>query len=309
MSIVRASRKDTYTNIDNKLINDPALDWKDLGLLVFLLSKPDNWSINAEHLAKQRKLGKDGIYSGLKAICNAGYASKKPNPKGGWDWVISDEKDESLIAAHETPVTMPNRENPNTENPNRENPVLVNTDKTITTDFEKREDAPKKPEILAEEKPAKAEKENPEKKWDWEKDFDFAFALAYLISKNRVSKDSNVDGISMDLWYEWQASRKASRKAKMSETSLTTCLQDLIEINEAGLDANEAMREAIKREWIGLGHWIEKMKLKPNKAMNGGKPNRDFANPPKYSLDDDFGDSNAIDSFVVNTFAQIGAQL
>lgn len=309
MSIIRAARKETYTNIDNKVINDTSLDWRDLGLLVYLLSKVDNWSINTEHLAKQRKLGRDGIYASLKAICNAGYASKKPNPKGGWDWVISDEKSELAIKTPPTPEYMPNRENPHTENPYRENPVLINTDKTITTDFEKREDAPEKPEILAEEKPAKVEKEKPAKKWDWETDFDFAFALAYLITKNRVRAGSRIDGISMDLWHEWQASRKASRKAKMSETSLTTCLQDLIEINEAGLNANEAMREAIKREWIGLGHWIEKMK--PKQTVNR-KP--DFSNVPKYELSEKFRDkerdNNAIESTATNTklFGFLGAQ-
>ena len=131
MSIIRAARKETYTNIDNKLINDPALDWKDLGLLVYLLSKPDHWAVNAEHLAKQRNLGIKGIYTGLKAICTAGYASKKPNPKGGWDWMISDEKSHIVPAS---PINMPNSDNRNADNRNAENVRLVTTDSQVNTE-------------------------------------------------------------------------------------------------------------------------------------------------------------------------------
>lgn len=204
MSIVRASRKETYTNIDNKLINDPALDWKDLGLLVFLLSKPDNWSVNAEHLAKQRKLGVKGIYTGLKAICCAGYASKKPNPNGGWDWVISDEKGD---IAPSKPITMPNADNRNADNRNADNGRLVNTETTITTDFEKREGAPK-PEPVIVEKTAKAIKEKPAKFIAPTLDEVIAYCMAECLNMNAetfyyfyAQKDWMVGKNKMKSWH------------------------------------------------------------------------------------------------------------
>lgn len=117
--IVRSKRKNHFTVIDNDLINDDRLDWKELGLLVYLLSKPDNWEICPSHLMKQRKTGRDGIYAILKNLCDAGYASRKPNPKGGWDWVITE---------------TPNTDFPYRDYPYRDYPTQVNTDCLVNTD-------------------------------------------------------------------------------------------------------------------------------------------------------------------------------
>ncbi|MGZ8918318.1 MAG: hypothetical protein ACXW0T_08870, partial [Methylobacter sp.] len=133
MSIVRAERKDTFTIINNKIMNDSALDWKDLGLLVYLLSKPDNWATNAEHLALQRNLGIKGVYTGLKAIVDAGYATKKPNPKGGWDWLIFDEPQSHRKTANDENRNSYNR---TSENRTSEKRRLVNTETTVNTEKE-----------------------------------------------------------------------------------------------------------------------------------------------------------------------------
>lgn len=82
----------SFTVINNDLLNDTRLDWRELGLLVYLLSKPDGWQVNAEHLSKERELGIKGIYSSLKILSSTGYVKKKPNPppNGGWDWLVYD---------------------------------------------------------------------------------------------------------------------------------------------------------------------------------------------------------------------------
>ncbi len=92
MAIIRTKRPDSFTVINNDLINDTQLDWRELGLLVYLLSKPDGWQVNAEHLSKERELGIKGIYSSLKILSSTGYVKKKPNPppNGGWDWLVYD---------------------------------------------------------------------------------------------------------------------------------------------------------------------------------------------------------------------------
>jgi hypothetical protein len=136
--IIRTSRKNRFTVIPNDLLEDPSLDWKDLGLLVYLLSKPDNWEISVEHLKKQRKLGRDGIYKCLDAIIAAGYARREKKKDGSVDWYIFDDKENAKNNAN--PVIKPNPENPekakqsqirksrNTEKPNPENPTQVNTE-------------------------------------------------------------------------------------------------------------------------------------------------------------------------------------
>ncbi len=110
--IKRAPRRDRYTVIDNSVLEDERLDWKELGLLCYLLSLPDNWEVSPTHLAKQRKTGRDGIYSALKKMQECGYAARKPNPKGGWDWTI-------------------------TENPNTDFPTQTNTKASTSTNSSK----------------------------------------------------------------------------------------------------------------------------------------------------------------------------
>jgi hypothetical protein len=125
MIIRREKRAKNFTVIDNDIINDSRLDWRDLGLLIYLLSKPDDWEVCTAHLIKVRKSGRDAVHNSLKNLCEIGYASRKPNPHGGWVWTIT-----------ENPNTeIPNTENPNTEIPNTENPHLINTDIQLNTDF------------------------------------------------------------------------------------------------------------------------------------------------------------------------------
>ena len=132
MAIIRTKRPENFTVINNDLINDPLLDWRDLGLLTYLLSKPDNWEVSVAHLQKIRKSSRDAIYASMKALTAAGYATGKPNPKGGFNYEI---RDTPLIMTltdfplTEKPLTeIPLTDNPLTENPLTEKPTQVNTD-------------------------------------------------------------------------------------------------------------------------------------------------------------------------------------
>jgi hypothetical protein len=132
--IIRSGRKIKFTIISNEVLEDSELDWKDLGLLCYLLSKPDNWKISVEHLCKQRKLGRDGLYNCLNTIIAAGYAARSKQKDGTVIWAIFDEKQTSKqdkapdTGKTEEAVESQIRKIPITENPNRENPTLVNTD-------------------------------------------------------------------------------------------------------------------------------------------------------------------------------------
>jgi len=139
--IHRSGRPATFTIIDNSILNDARLDWKEMAILIYLLSKPDHWEISPSHLSSIRKLSRDGVYSALKKLCDIGYAARKPNPKGGWDWHIYDYPN----------TENPNTENPNTENPNRDFKTQVNTEykqelkKKVSTDTHTSTAKPKKP--------------------------------------------------------------------------------------------------------------------------------------------------------------------
>lgn len=62
-----------FTTLPNDLIRDDRLSWKALGLLVYVLSRPDNFRLRLSHLAKQKKTGGDATRAGLKELELAGY--------------------------------------------------------------------------------------------------------------------------------------------------------------------------------------------------------------------------------------------
>ena len=89
MAIVRGKHSSNYTILSNKLINDPALNWDALGLLTYLISKPEHWQVNIKDLSK-RGYARAKIYRLLKQIRDAGYASYTRRKDGRTDWVIYD---------------------------------------------------------------------------------------------------------------------------------------------------------------------------------------------------------------------------
>lgn len=76
--IRRAPRRERYTVVSNSVIEDPRLSWKATMLLVYLLSKPDNWRTNREHLAKVKQDGITAVRAGLKELEDVGYLVRQP---------------------------------------------------------------------------------------------------------------------------------------------------------------------------------------------------------------------------------------
>lgn len=72
------NRENPYVQIHKKMLEDPELSWAAKGLLTYLLSRPDNWKISVEHLAKiycgdARGNGEKAIRSIVKELIKLGY--------------------------------------------------------------------------------------------------------------------------------------------------------------------------------------------------------------------------------------------
>lgn len=129
MAIIRTKRFSHFTTIPNELINDSRLAWKELGLLVYLLSKPDTWSVRVDVLVKERQIGRDAVYMMLKKLREAGYAKLIKYSNGSTEWTILDKRSEENPNQDNPDKAYPNPENPDQENPDQDNPhVLVKTD-------------------------------------------------------------------------------------------------------------------------------------------------------------------------------------
>lgn len=142
MAIIRSERRKNFTHIDNKVFADNVLSFRAMGLLGYLLSKPDNWSVSARHLATvtektARPAAINAVHETLKELRQAGFIVMKKRHTGETDYFVFDEPQNADVevpnqekpnqAKHNQP--KPDDENPNQEKPNQEKPdVLINTE-------------------------------------------------------------------------------------------------------------------------------------------------------------------------------------
>lgn len=76
MSIIRKHHKEHYTTVDNSILEDTRLSWRAKGIAVFILSKPDGWSANINHIASQGTEGRDAVRSALQELAEFGYMKR-----------------------------------------------------------------------------------------------------------------------------------------------------------------------------------------------------------------------------------------
>ena len=129
MSIIRAKRPDTnYYILDRKISEDKRIGWAARGLLVYLLGKPDHWTVSVAALVNETseantKSGRDAVYKLLNELIEAGYITRKQNNDGRFgnvDYVVSETPQK------EVPHTAkPHTAKPHTESTYTANPTLV----------------------------------------------------------------------------------------------------------------------------------------------------------------------------------------
>jgi len=112
-TIIRTARKKQYQIVPQSLIEDIRLTWAARGLLIYLISKPDDWTVDVRHLIKQAPSGRDKVYTMLKKLIHHGYVKrvKKRDSEGrirGVIYYVYDEPNE------------PHPENPDTALPEPE---------------------------------------------------------------------------------------------------------------------------------------------------------------------------------------------
>ena len=137
MAIIRTKREHNYTVVSNKVYDKNQLSWQAMGLLGYLLTKPDNWQVMVAELVNVTKdtkkpTGNNGVYSIINELKEKGFISVRKNSDGSTDYTVYDEPIQQ--SSHEKPnqanpnQANPNQANPNQANPNQAEPTLVNTD-------------------------------------------------------------------------------------------------------------------------------------------------------------------------------------
>jgi hypothetical protein len=72
-TIVRAPRRRRYLVVDQTLVDDDRLSLAARGLLLTILSKPDDWKVCVDDLRRRCRLGRDSIYNLLNELKDVGY--------------------------------------------------------------------------------------------------------------------------------------------------------------------------------------------------------------------------------------------
>jgi len=131
--IIRVQKRDRFTILSNSTIEDRDLSWEALGLLAFLLSKPNDWRICSRYLITVRKAGKDKVGRILRELGAAGYYVRRSvrTKTGRFEWENVIQERPNLLSP----------ENPATAKPPPGNSPLSKTDlqSTVLSKTDQRE--------------------------------------------------------------------------------------------------------------------------------------------------------------------------
>lgn len=88
-TILRVShdKEHPYVMVSRELIDDHGLTFQEKGLLIYLLSKPDDWRVLPEQLANENGISKASMYRLLNRLISSKYVYRdlqRYQEKGRW---------------------------------------------------------------------------------------------------------------------------------------------------------------------------------------------------------------------------------
>lgn len=134
-------KESSYTVISNQLIDDDKLTFKELGMMVFLLRKPDTWQVYLRQLASDRKESINTIGKIINSLREKGYIERKDLRQTGqfkgYEYTIYEKSNNEAIELYkqQESETKQVKKTPIHKNCETTSPIHKNTD-TVFTDTE-----------------------------------------------------------------------------------------------------------------------------------------------------------------------------
>lgn len=97
-----------FTVVQNSIVNDERLSLEAIGLLTWLLSKPDNWRVIQNHIGAVFKIGRDKVRRLINELIECGYLQRQ---------TVRDEAGEFVGVDYIIYDSHPMTENPAPDNP------------------------------------------------------------------------------------------------------------------------------------------------------------------------------------------------
>ncbi|MFS1522740.1 helix-turn-helix domain-containing protein [Microbulbifer sp. 2304DJ12-6] len=240
--------------ISNEVATDRRLSYGAAGLLIHLLSKPDNWTVSVAALARESQEGRDKIYKLLNELIELRYARRTPvrddNGKmQGTDYEIFDAPLPENPEVDGADYPLP--ENPDTDLPDTDLPTLQSKEYTKkrsnkVTSGGARKRAPAKP------------------------------------GKSKINFDSWPNPPDNQILSDWLAVRKAKR-APLTQTAVNLMAKELRAAHNAGYSVDDCLGLCCKQGWQGFRFdWLQ------NHLRNhGGQPNGNGSSQPANPFTDE----------------------
>ena len=135
MATRRVVKSNNFSIVSNKIIRDTRLSLKARGLLILMLSLPDNWEFSIAGLSTTSGEGKDSIRNGVKELESAGYLTRQRKH------LLNGKLAEMEYTIYEEPIETTKEEatqnSPTKEEPALEKSTQVNTVQGKPTEINK----------------------------------------------------------------------------------------------------------------------------------------------------------------------------
>lgn len=120
---VNKDKENPFVMIDRRPIENPALSWGSKGILAYLLSRPDNWTVRLQDLVKRSPDGVYKIRSYIKELVSEGHIKRVPHRDEVTKRIL-----QYTLEVYEVPITKPLTNLPQAGLPQAANHTLNDTD-------------------------------------------------------------------------------------------------------------------------------------------------------------------------------------
>jgi hypothetical protein len=152
--IYRVERKENpFVQVDKGFINDTNIGYKEKGILLYFLSKPDGWKFYEGEIQAHSHDGLTAVRTGIQSLIKAGYIERRMlkgsgGKFAGYEYVVHETSEKCKAADEEKPFSENLKtDNPKMENPISENLTLINNEDSkndgTNNEVSKKADAPK----------------------------------------------------------------------------------------------------------------------------------------------------------------------